>query len=193
MSICRQSLCTSVKRVPVAYTSCQHADECSQGCIESTLSALTTTPSQYCQAGQCRIHCLVGGTYKTLFHHAQPGSYTISPKCVQLCKSLDQIRSWHTSSGIMQSTLGCGRLSGRSQASLCNCRLKARGLSALTAAPAVVAVTGLLQSRAQRWPSTRLRSIWDDSLTLSDLREKLDAAVAAEDYAEAARIRDSLQ
>jgi hypothetical protein len=98
-----------------------------------------------------------------------------------------------TRAAIMQSTLGCGRLSGRSQASLCNCRLKARGLSALTAAPAVAAVTGLQQSRAQRWPSTRLRSIWDDSLTLSDLREKLDAAVAAEDYAEAARIRDSLQ
>jgi protein-arginine kinase activator protein McsA len=36
-------------------------------------------------------------------------------------------------------------------------------------------------------------SVWDDSLTLSDLRDKLDAAVANEDYAEAARVRDALQ
>jgi protein-arginine kinase activator protein McsA len=35
--------------------------------------------------------------------------------------------------------------------------------------------------------------VWDDSLTLSDLRQKLEAAVASEDYAEAARIRDTLQ
>jgi protein-arginine kinase activator protein McsA len=80
--------------------------------------------------------------------------------------------------------------SSRSQSSLCNCRSHARGLPAF---PAVAAVAGLQQPKAQRCPSTRLRSIWDDSLTLSDLREKLDAAVAAEDYAEAARIRDSLQ
>lgn len=35
--------------------------------------------------------------------------------------------------------------------------------------------------------------MWDDSLTLSDLRQKLEAAVASENYAEAARIRDTLQ
>eukprot|EP00878_Enallax_costatus_P010002 GHUV01010440.1.p1 GENE.GHUV01010440.1~~GHUV01010440.1.p1 ORF type:complete len:214 (+),score=29.90 GHUV01010440.1:172-813(+) len=36
-------------------------------------------------------------------------------------------------------------------------------------------------------------SVWDDSLTLADLRQKLDAAVADEDYALAANLRDTLQ
>jgi protein-arginine kinase activator protein McsA len=35
--------------------------------------------------------------------------------------------------------------------------------------------------------------VWDDSVTLSDLRQQLDAAVATEDYAAAARLRDELQ
>lgn len=39
----------------------------------------------------------------------------------------------------------------------------------------------------------KARSIWDDSLTLSDLRKKLDAAVADENYALAADVRDTLQ
>ncbi|KAF8072408.1 pip [Scenedesmus sp. PABB004] len=37
------------------------------------------------------------------------------------------------------------------------------------------------------------RSVWDDSLTLADLRSQLDAAVSSEDYALAAKIRDTLQ
>jgi protein-arginine kinase activator protein McsA len=36
-------------------------------------------------------------------------------------------------------------------------------------------------------------SVWDDSMTLADLRQQLDAAVSKEDYSLAAQLRDTLQ
>lgn len=63
--------------------------------------------------------------------------------------------------------------------------------------PRQTAFTAAVTTAARQCPKQHrcrpLKSVWDDSLTLSDLRQKLDAAVAAEDYAEAARLRDTLQ
>lgn len=86
-----------MKRVPVAYTSCQHADECSQGCIESTLSALTTTPSQYCQAVS---HTLLGGWNVQDTFSSRTTRLLHDIAKVRLDQTrFDQIRSWHTYSG----------------------------------------------------------------------------------------------
>lgn len=49
------------------------------------------------------------------------------------------------------------------------------------------------QHRPQRRLAQPPCSVWDESVTLADLRQKLDAAVAQEDYAAAARLRDELQ
>jgi hypothetical protein len=61
------------------------------------------------------------------------------------------------------------------------------------AASWLAATAAAQQQRHRRAHRTRVMSVWDDSMTLSDLRDKLDAAVASEDYAEAARVRDALQ
>lgn len=45
----------------------------------------------------------------------------------------------------------------------------------------------------QRRICARATPVWDDSMTLGDLKAHLDAAVDAEDYDLAARIRDTLQ
>lgn len=63
----------------------------------------------------------------------------------------------------------------------------------VAAASWLAATAAAQQQRHRRAHRTQVMSVWDDSVTLSDLREKLDAAVASEDYAEAARVRDALQ
>lgn len=69
-----------------------------------------------------------------------------------------------------------------------------RGLNLHPRQPAfTAAVTTAARQRPKQQRCRPLKSVWDESLTLSDLRQKLDAAVAAEDYAEAARLRDTLQ
>ena len=50
-------------------------------------------------------------------------------------------------------------------------------------------VVGLVRRRA----GPPCRAVWDDSMTLADLKAQLDAALKVEDYTMAARLRDAIQ
>lgn len=50
--------------------------------------------------------------------------------------------------------------------------------------------------RTFRTQSRRLQvahAIWDESMTLADLKAQLDAALEIEDYSQAAKLRDAIQ
>eukprot|EP00955_Chlamydomonas_euryale_P033679 349608-Chlamydomonas_euryale.AAC.10 len=46
--------------------------------------------------------------------------------------------------------------------------------------------------RGRRAAGCACRAVWDESMTLADLRAQLDAALAVEDYKQAARLRDAI-
>eukprot|EP00197_Chlamydomonas_leiostraca_P011393 CAMPEP_0202867756 /NCGR_PEP_ID=MMETSP1391-20130828/9606_1 /ASSEMBLY_ACC=CAM_ASM_000867 /TAXON_ID=1034604 /ORGANISM="Chlamydomonas leiostraca, Strain SAG 11-49" /LENGTH=211 /DNA_ID=CAMNT_0049547819 /DNA_START=20 /DNA_END=655 /DNA_ORIENTATION=+ len=59
--------------------------------------------------------------------------------------------------------------------------------------PTTQLITSRPQLRCSRRSSFVARAVWDESMTLADLRNQLEAALKVEDYKAAAKLRDAIQ